>query len=77
MVHDLYYFYVNPHCWNLKNAPFSIVKYLIEKGANLLLRNEDGQTPLDVAVRVWGFTLIFALFTALTFNFSFLFLGDG
>ena len=74
MVHDLYYFYVNPHCWNFKYGPFSIVKYLIEKGANLSLRDEDGEIPLGVAVRVWFFTLIFALFTALTFNFSFLFL---
>ena len=57
---------------NVKRGSFSIAKYLIEKGANVWLPDEYGATPLEFAVRVWFFILIFALFSALTFNVSFL-----
>merc|ERR1711907_778397 len=33
-----------------KRGSFCIAKYLIEKGADLSLRDEDGVTPFDVAV---------------------------
>ena len=46
---------------NVKNGSFSIAKSLIEKGADLSLRDEDGNTPFDVAVEVSFSITLFVL----------------
>ncbi len=47
-------------CYYIKQTPlhvasekvnFKIVKYLVEKGANIQAKTDEGQTPLDLAFR--------------------------
>ena len=47
----------------------SIAKYLIEKGANLSLRNNVGQTPLDIVLAVSFFLKLFFLCAFKDINF--------
>ena len=55
---------------NVKNGSLSIAKCLIEKGADVSLYNDFGETPLDVAVDV-GFLIFIVYRTDLQFFFSF------
>ena len=47
---------------SLKAGAFSIVKYLIEKGADFSLRNDYGESPLDIAAVV---SFLFFIFVCL------------
>ena len=46
----------------LQYSDFGIAKYLIEKGANLSIRDDSGETALDYVAEVGAFFFFFFFF---------------
>ena len=66
-------FFLSFFIYVLKDGDLNVVKYLLEKGANLSLRNDSGRTPLDIVVEVSFFFNEFFVCDFLRCRFNFFF----